>query len=176
MVDLSKSFNYRNIFFARRPIRIPARTGPATPRTQRTRAIPCAGFRLFPVRSPLLRESLLFSFPQGTEMFHFPWFTLIPYVFRYESGHITGQRLPDSGIFGSKSGCNYPKLIAASHALHRLLAPRHPPCTLSSLTTIKDYRLFWQDTFTLCSCQRTLPASLTFKRKPNSLAIKSSYI
>ena len=28
-------------------------------------------FRLFPVRSPLLRESLLFSFPAVTEMFHF---------------------------------------------------------------------------------------------------------
>ena len=29
-------------------------------------------FRLFPVRSPLLRESRLISFPPGTEMFHFP--------------------------------------------------------------------------------------------------------
>src|SRR5713101_1235534 len=28
-----------------------------------------------------------------------------------------------------------PKLIAASHVLHRLLAPRHPPYALSSLTT-----------------------------------------
>ena len=31
-------------------------------------------FGLFPVRSPLLRESLLFSFPPGTEMFQFPGF------------------------------------------------------------------------------------------------------
>jgi hypothetical protein len=31
-------------------------------------------FRLFPVRSPLLRESLLFSLPGGTEMVHFPPF------------------------------------------------------------------------------------------------------
>ena len=30
------------------------------------------GFRLFPVRSPLLRESRLISFPLGTEMLHFP--------------------------------------------------------------------------------------------------------
>jgi hypothetical protein len=30
------------------------------------------GFGLFPVRSPLLRESLLISLPPGTEMFHFP--------------------------------------------------------------------------------------------------------
>src|SRR4029079_11817224 len=29
-------------------------------------------FRLFRVRSPLLAESLLFSFPRGTEMVHFP--------------------------------------------------------------------------------------------------------
>ena len=33
-------------------------------------------FGLFPFRSPLLRESLLFSFPPGTEMFHFPGFAL----------------------------------------------------------------------------------------------------
>ena len=29
-------------------------------------------FRLFRFRSPLLAESLLFSFPSGTEMVHFP--------------------------------------------------------------------------------------------------------
>ena len=27
-----------------------------------------------------------------------------------------------------------PRLIAAYHVFHRLLAPRHPPCALSSLT------------------------------------------
>src|SRR3990172_8311145 len=32
-------------------------------------------FGLFRVRSPLLAESLLFSFPPGTEMVHFPWLT-----------------------------------------------------------------------------------------------------
>ena len=31
-------------------------------------------FRLIPLRSPLLRESLLLSFPRGTEMFQFPRF------------------------------------------------------------------------------------------------------
>ena len=31
-------------------------------------------FRLFPFRSPLLRESRLISLPSGTEMFHFPGF------------------------------------------------------------------------------------------------------
>jgi len=33
-----------------------------------------ARFRLFPVRSPLLRESRLLSLPPGTEMFQFPGF------------------------------------------------------------------------------------------------------
>ena len=34
-------------------------------------------FRLFRVRSPLLTKSLLFSFPRGTEMVHFPRFALL---------------------------------------------------------------------------------------------------
>ena len=33
-------------------------------------------FRLFPFRSPLLRESFLLSFPPGTKMFQFPGFAL----------------------------------------------------------------------------------------------------
>src|SRR3954462_1333310 len=28
-----------------------------------------------------------------------------------------------------------PRLLAASHVLHRLLVPRHPPCALNNLTT-----------------------------------------
>src|SRR5262245_4226847 len=39
-----------------------------------------------------------------------------------------------SDISGSTPACGSPKLIAANHVLHRLLAPRHPPCALSSLT------------------------------------------
>ena len=38
-------------------------------------------WRLFPVRSPLLRESRLISFPRGTEMFHFPPFASLTYGF-----------------------------------------------------------------------------------------------
>ena len=33
-----------------------------------------------------------------------------------------------------------PRLIAAVHALHRLLMPRHPPCALTILTVIVDAR------------------------------------
>ena len=40
-----------------------------------------AWFGLFPVRSPLLRESLLLSFPESTEMFQFPSFAFAAYEF-----------------------------------------------------------------------------------------------
>lgn len=49
---------------------------PTTPDMQRLIAITHARFSLFRFRSPLLTESLLFSLPGGTEMFHFPPFPL----------------------------------------------------------------------------------------------------
>ena len=56
--------------------RQPFQSGPTTPQWQRLPAIPPLRFRLYPVRSPLLGASLLFSFPQGTQMFQFPWLSL----------------------------------------------------------------------------------------------------
>ena len=50
--------------------------GPTTPLQHRRQAVPLQRFRLFPFRSPLLRESRLFSLPRGTEMFQFPRFPL----------------------------------------------------------------------------------------------------
>jgi hypothetical protein len=41
---------------------------------------------------------------------------------------------PHSEIPGSKPICGSPGLIAAYRVLHRLLAPRHSPYALSSLT------------------------------------------
>ena len=41
------------------------------------------------------------------------------------------RRSPDQSLFDSS-----PRHIAACHVLHRLSTPRHPPCTLSSLTTL----------------------------------------
>ena len=55
---------------------MPPPSGPTTPNWQRHQAIPPVRFRLIPFRSPLLRESLLLSFPAGTEMFQFPAFPL----------------------------------------------------------------------------------------------------
>ena len=40
-------------------------------------------FGLFPVRSPLLRESLLLSLPEGTEMVHFPSLASVTYEFSH---------------------------------------------------------------------------------------------
>ena len=58
-------------------------SGPATRRRQRLTAISPLAFGLIPVRSPLLRESLLLSFPGGTKMFQFPPFRLHnPILFR----------------------------------------------------------------------------------------------
>jgi hypothetical protein len=45
--------------------------------------------------------------------------------------------LPHSEIPGSKPACGSPRLIAAYRVLRRLSAPRHPPCTLSSLTNLE---------------------------------------
>ena len=51
-------------------------TGPTTPKCKHS------GLGYVRVRSPLLAESLLFSFPLGTEMVHFPRFAPMPYLFR----------------------------------------------------------------------------------------------
>ena len=49
-------------------------TRPTTPNLQPLPGITQTRFSLFRFRSPLLTESLLFSLPAGTEMFHFPAF------------------------------------------------------------------------------------------------------
>src|SRR5688572_7587364 len=70
---------------------------------------------------------------------------------------MTPARLPDSEISGSTPVCGSPKLIAAYYVLHRLSAPRHPPCTLNSLT-IKYFCSFKKPIS--ISCQRTAIAKI----------------
>ena len=84
------------------------------------------------VRSPLLTESRLMSFPPGTEMFQFPGFASPTYGFSGRYPHEAGG-LPHSEILGSKPARGSPRLVAACHVLHRLLAPRHPPDALAFL-------------------------------------------
>ena len=68
---------------------------PATPARQRHRPITPHWFGLFPLRSPLLRESLLLFFPRGTEMFQFPrWPLLVPYIQTSVTEHYLGRVSP----------------------------------------------------------------------------------
>src|SRR5688572_3718302 len=67
------------------------------------------------------------------------WFTslrCLPPAYVFSGGYLDMTRggLPHSDIPGSKLVCSSPGLFAACHVLHRLLAPRHSPYTLSSLT------------------------------------------
>jgi hypothetical protein len=103
--------------------------GPTTPRDN------SLGLGYFPVRSPLLGESLFDFFSSGylDVSVHRVCLNWLIYSARRYRG-ITLDGLPHSGIPGSTPACGSPRLIAANHALHRFLAPRHPPCALSSLT------------------------------------------
>ena len=95
-------------------------------------------FSLIRVRSPLLTESLLFSLPAGTEMFHFPAFpprTLCVQV-RVTKSPCGAQRgFPIRTPWDHSPVIDSPRLIADSYVLLRLLMPRHPPCALKNLTT-----------------------------------------
>ena len=103
--------------------------GPTTPRDN------SLGLAYFPVRSPLLGESLFDFFSSGylDVSVHRVCLNWLIYSARRFRG-ITLEGLPHSGIPGSTPACGSPRLIAANHALHRFLTPRHPPCALSSLT------------------------------------------
>ncbi len=83
---------------------------------------PFSRFRLLPFRSPLLRESLLLSFPLATKMFQFARLSLAcPWIQQQF------ERLTYSGISGSMLIFNSPKHFVACYALPRLWVPRYPP-------------------------------------------------
>ena len=117
----------------------PARS--CNPRPATPTGLAQTGFGLFPVRSPLLGESRLLSFPPGTEMFHFPGLAQPALWIQAGATPQRGVGLPHSEIPGSQPVCGSPRLIAAYHVLHRLLTPRHPPYALRSLTTHFTLRL-----------------------------------
>ena len=72
-------------------------------------------------------------FPAGTEMVHFPALAHTGLCIQPAVAGVHPAGFPHSEIPGSKPACGSPRLIAACHVLHRLLAPRHPPYALSSL-------------------------------------------
>ena len=61
----------------------------------------CNGFGLFRVRSPLLSESRLFSFPPGTEMVHFPGFARTHLCIQWAVLRVCRSGFPHSEIPGS---------------------------------------------------------------------------
>src|SRR6266850_3407003 len=74
------------------------------------------------------------------------------------------RKSPDQSLLSGS-----PKLIAARHVLRRLLAPRHPPCALSSLTTMQEHP---------CACTRRLPVhtiqlSKNSRRHPGATSLPS---
>jgi hypothetical protein len=116
--------------------------GPATPITQRLLAMTRNRFGLFPFRSPLLRESRLLSLPVGTEMFHFPTFP--PPALCVQAGVMGHYATLGCPIRRSSDRClvaDFPRLIAGSYVLLRLLVPRHSPCALINLATTDDARV-----------------------------------
>ena len=68
---LSSLLRLANLFLTRRRLCRTVQTKPTTPHRQRLQPSTPVRFGLFPVRSPLLGESRLISFPPATEMFHF---------------------------------------------------------------------------------------------------------
>ena len=106
-------------------------------------------FRLFPVRSPLLRESYVYHrYPEpigNSVIYNFDYFLFLwvlrcftspgslRYAYKFSAGSPTfdGQRgspirtSPDQRLLATS-----PKLIAGCYVLHRLTVSRHPPCAL----------------------------------------------
>ena len=92
---LPRAFGYHDDFSLPGQTAARPKRAPTTPHTQRPPAITRARFSLIRVRSPLLTESLLFSLPTGTEMFHFP--ALPPtalYIQTAATRHDSGQVPP----------------------------------------------------------------------------------
>ena len=118
--------------------------GPTTPQVQRLPAITYLRFSLIRFRSPLLPESLLFSLPVGTEMFHFPTFppnalcvqAQVPglssrWVSPFGHPRITGRLSPSRGFsqtptsfIGSRcQGIHHVHLVACCSLLQRCSRP-----------------------------------------------------
>lgn len=126
MAGLSIPFNY--------PLLITCH-GPTTPSQRR--------FGLLRFRSPLLSESLLFSFPPGTKMFQFPGLSshnLCIQLWITRLFNLVG--LPHSDISGSLSVYDSPKRFAVFCVLHLLYMPRKPPYALFHLFLRELLKLF----------------------------------
>ena len=106
-------------------------------------------FGLFRFRSPLLTESHVVFSSSGyldVSVHRVPDVRL--WIYRTTT-EVCSARFPHSDTPGSMDICSSPGLFAAYHVFLRLLVPRHPPCALSSLTS-------------LCSVYSVTPAGCVF--------------
>jgi hypothetical protein len=62
---------------------------------------------------------------------------------------------------------NSPRTIAASHVLHRLLMPRHPPCALTHLTTTRC-------SHPLCNTQHTTTPQQPHRHHEHHARVRNS--
>ena len=119
-------------------------------------------FGLIPVRSPLLGESRLISFPSGTEMFHFPEFApcnlcIQLQVTGYDSRRVSPFRDPRiKGCLAPPRGLSqlttsfiafrrqgiHPMLLSTCLLEKNLPTPRHPPDALVNLSSRKEFPSF----------------------------------
>ena len=108
-------------------------SGPTTPDGQRRQAWHPSGLGSSRFARRYLGNRNCFLFLRVLRWFTSPGWLALSYVFRkgVASDHDAG--FPHSDIDGSRDVCSSPSLIAAYHVLHRLHAPRHPPCALCSL-------------------------------------------
>ena len=145
-------------------------TRPTTPsaplrsRTSNSKSQRNAGFGLFRFRSPLLTESLLLSFPPGTEMVHFPGLARTRLCIQRAVSGFFPEGFPHSEIPGSKGASPSPRLFAGSRVLHRRLAPRHPPYALSSLTIKSAQHTLGNEQLKIEDCRLNRLLSPSFNR------------
>jgi hypothetical protein len=141
--------------------RIP--NAPTTPHAQRLPAITRMGFSLIRFRSPLLSESLLFSLPVGTEMFHFPTF---PPRTLYIQVRVTGHDSSWVSPFGHpRITARLPTPQGLSQAPTSFIGSRcqgiHHVPFIACLTNTTQQQLLQRCSRPLCRSQTTNPPTTT---------------
>ena len=82
-------------------------------------------------------------------MFQFPGFPAYDYFIHHTLYGSSPYGFPHSDICGSQLICSSPQLFAACHVLRRLPMPRHSPCALSRLNSL---RIFPIRSFSCLNC------------------------
>ena len=99
-------------------------------------------FGLFRFRSPLLTESLVVFSSSGYLDVSVHRVPPVYLWIQHTVTEVSSAGFPHSDICGSLDICSLPQLFAAYHVFLRLLVPRHPPCALSSLTSLRKQDFF----------------------------------